>query len=58
MRPAHRRALPGDELPRLLGGAAQAGLDALVEVHDEPELERALAADATLVGVNARDLRP
>ena len=29
----------------------------LVEVHDEPELDRALAAGATLVGVNQRDLR-
>ena len=28
----------------------------LVEVHDEPELERALAIDASVVGVNARDL--
>lgn len=50
------RALPGDALPRLLAAAAEAGLDALVEVHDEGELERALAADATLVGVNARNL--
>ncbi len=25
-------------------------------MHDEPELERALEADATLIGVNARDL--
>ena len=36
--------------------AAEVGLDALVEVHDEPELDRALAAGATLVGVNQRDL--
>ena len=28
----------------------------LVEVHDEPELEEALNAGATLVGVNQRDL--
>ena len=32
------------------------GLDVLVEIHDEPELEVALAAGATLVGVNQRDL--
>lgn len=32
------------------------GLDALVEIHDEAELERALAVDARLVGVNQRDL--
>lgn len=36
--------------------AAQVGLDALVEVHDESELERALAVGADLVGVNQRDL--
>ena len=36
--------------------ATQAGLAALVEVHDETELERALAAEATLVGVNNRNL--
>ena len=32
------------------------GIDALVEVHDEAELERALSAGAVLVGVNQRDL--
>jgi tryptophan synthase beta chain len=50
------RALPGDALRELIEVAAEAGLDALVEVHDEAELERALQADATLVGINARDL--
>jgi tryptophan synthase beta chain len=50
------RALTGDALGRLLGVAAEAGLDALVEVHGAAELERALDADATLIGVNARDL--
>jgi len=36
--------------------AAQSGLAALVEVHDETELERVLAAGAVLIGVNNRNL--
>ncbi len=50
------RALTDDSLRELLEAAGEAGLDALVEVHDEAELARALRADATLIGVNARDL--
>jgi indole-3-glycerol phosphate synthase len=37
--------------------AEQAGLSALVEVHDEAELERAVITGATLIGVNNRNLK-
>ncbi|WP_073450040.1 indole-3-glycerol phosphate synthase TrpC [Streptomyces yunnanensis] len=50
-------ALPQPELVALMATAAELGLTALVEVHDEAETERALAAGARVVGVNARDLR-
>ncbi|HET6775210.1 MAG TPA: indole-3-glycerol phosphate synthase TrpC, partial [Acidimicrobiales bacterium] len=49
-------ALDDDELADLHTLAVDVGLDALVEVHDEAELDRALAAGAHLVGVNQRDL--
>lgn len=49
-------ALDDAELVDFLALSSELGLDALVEVHDESELERALAAGATLVGVNQRDL--
>ncbi len=49
-------ALDDDELGELHTLAVDIGLDALVEVHDEAELDRALAAGAQLIGVNQRDL--
>jgi indole-3-glycerol phosphate synthase len=49
-------ALSTDELVRFHKLATEVGLDVLVEIHDERELEAALAADATMVGVNQRDL--
>jgi indole-3-glycerol phosphate synthase len=50
-------ALSDRRLGDLLEECALCGLDALVEVHDEAEMERALASGATLIGVNNRDLR-
>jgi indole-3-glycerol phosphate synthase len=50
-------ALSDGELAELDGLAAEAGLDALVETHDEGEVARAVAhTRARLVGVNQRDL--
>ncbi len=49
-------ALNDGELRRCADLARHLELDVLVEVHDEPELERAIAAGADLIGVNQRDL--
>ncbi len=49
-------ALEQRELAQFHSLAVEVGLDVLVEVHDEPELEIALEVGATLVGVNQRDL--
>ena len=49
-------ALERVELASLHALAIDVGLDVLVEIHDEAELEHALAAEATLIGVNQRDL--
>jgi indole-3-glycerol phosphate synthase len=50
-------ALADGELTQLLARGESMGLAVLVEVHDGAELDRALAAGATLVGVNNRNLR-
>jgi indole-3-glycerol phosphate synthase len=50
-------ALPGDALVHLYDLTRELGLTALVEVHDEPETERAVDLGARLVGVNARNLK-
>jgi indole-3-glycerol phosphate synthase len=50
-------ALSEPELLELLATAASYGLDVLVEVHDAREADIAVAAGATLIGVNHRDLR-
>ncbi len=50
-------ALSQEQLVDLYGQARELSLDVLVEVHDAAERERALAAGATLIGINNRDLR-
>ena len=49
-------ALDAAELTDFHRLGVELGLDVLVEIHDEPELEVALGADATMIGVNQRDL--
>ncbi|HVY70213.1 MAG TPA: indole-3-glycerol phosphate synthase TrpC [Verrucomicrobiae bacterium] len=49
--------LTDSELRKFHDLATQAGLAVLVEVHDEAELDRALAINARLIGVNNRDLK-
>ena len=49
-------ALAEDELRGLHQYAHERGLDALVEVHETRELERALGIGAAMVGINNRDL--
>jgi len=50
-------ALDGAALRQLVARAAATGLASLVEAHNRAELDDALAAGATIVGVNSRNLR-
>jgi indole-3-glycerol phosphate synthase len=50
------RDLDDDAVARLMGVAAELGLDTLVEAHDAAELDRAAALRAPVLGINARNL--
>jgi indole-3-glycerol phosphate synthase/phosphoribosylanthranilate isomerase len=50
------RDLDDETTARLLAYAGELEMDALVEAHDADELQRAMALDADVIGVNARDL--
>lgn len=49
-------ALSGEQLTELMSLAGELGIACLVEVHTEPELDRALSAGAEIIGINNRDL--
>jgi indole-3-glycerol phosphate synthase len=49
-------ALDDVRIRELASAAGEEGLDVLVEVHDEAELERAIACDSKFIGINNRNL--
>ena len=50
------RALTNEEIHALHHAAGVAGLDAIFEIHNEADLERAISANARIIGVNNRNL--
>ncbi len=50
-------AVSDGQAAELAAAAAEYGMDALIEVHNEAELDRALAVDARLLGINNRNLK-
>ena len=48
--------LSDDELDTMLAASRELGMEPLVETHSDMDLERVLATDAAVIGVNARDL--
>lgn len=51
------KILDTSQLKAFQAVAKDLGMDALVEVHDEEDLKKAMAADSKLIGINNRDLR-
>lgn len=49
-------AILGEETERMIRTAAGYGMEALVEVHDEAEMELAVRSGAAIIGINNRDL--
>ncbi len=51
------KILDQSQLREFQGLAQELGMEALVEVHDEEDLEKAMGVDARVLGINNRDLR-
>ena len=49
--------VPDNTAAKLLGAAREWGMDAIIEVHDEREMARALEYEYGLIGINNRDLK-